>query len=158
MAEPQQLISAAAEFAKMRAEKRSKIVVGVDDTETNLKLLEATLVNAGYTFFGFPSAQACFEFIQRIEPRLILLDIQMPYMNGFDACRKLRQMPHLRHVPIAFLTARKELDDVTEGMAAGANDFIVKPFSPLNLLKRVEYWTGRGRVPLPNDPAPTSGG
>ena len=79
----------------------------------------------------------------RVDPKVILLDIQMPEMDGFETCRRLRGMFLLKTVPVAFLTARKSSEDVREGLAAGGNDFIVKPFDPEKLLARVDHWMGR---------------
>ena len=64
-------------------------------------------------------------------------------MDGFETCRKLREMPELGRVPIAFLTARKTPEDVRHGLDVGGNDFIVKPFDPGKLLERVAHWTSR---------------
>ena len=93
----------------------------------------------------------CLELSNRFIPKLILLDIRMPDMDGFETCRRLRTNPALRHIPVAFLTALKSAADVTTGLAAGGNDFIVKPFDTGKLLERVKHWTGRSV-----DPAATS--
>jgi DNA-binding response OmpR family regulator len=75
----------------------------------------------------------------------------MPGLNGFETCRRLRDMGRgdplnrrLATVPIVFLTARKTIEDVREGMAAGGNDFIVKPFDPTALVTRILHWIIRG--------------
>jgi CheY-like chemotaxis protein len=121
----------------------SKIVLGVDDAPENLFLLQAVVKSGGYTFVAAKSGAECLTLLHRLTPRLILLDIQMPDMDGFATCRRLRANPALRHIPIAFLTALKTAADVTTGLAAGGNDFIVKPFARAQLLKRVKHWTGR---------------
>jgi CheY-like chemotaxis protein len=121
----------------------SKIVLGVDDAPENVLLLQAVVKSGGYTFVAAKNGAECLTLIHRIIPRLILLDIQMPDMDGFETCRRLRANPTLRHIPIAFLTALKSAADVTTGLAAGGNDFIVKPFDPAKLLARVKHWTGR---------------
>lgn len=120
---------------------RSKVVIGVDDDPACLALLDRVVGAAGYTFLGVASGQECVTLVARTVPRLILLDIQMPDMDGFETCRRLRAEKQLIHVPIAFLTARKTTDDVRKGMAVGANDFIVKPFEPAKLTERLHYWT-----------------
>jgi two-component system, OmpR family, response regulator len=122
---------------------RHKLVLGVDDQQQNLAFLNTVLMGAGYTFVGVESGEHCLSLVQLMPPRLILLDIQMPDLDGFETCRRLRAMPALEAVPIAFLTARKTRDDVRTGIAAGGNDFIVKPCSPQKLLERVGYWTSR---------------
>ena len=67
----------------------------------------------------------------------------MPDMNGFELCRRIRMNPAFRQVPIAFVTAAKTLEAIREGMAAGGNDFVVKPIREDKLLERVKYWTSR---------------
>src|SRR5713101_1821775 len=121
----------------------SKIVLGVDDAPENLFLLQAVVKSGGYVFVGAKSGTECLALIHRIVPRLILLDIQMPDLDGFETCRRLRANPLLRAVPVAFLTALKSPEDVTTGLRAGGNDFIVKPFDPVKLLERIRHWTSR---------------
>jgi DNA-binding response OmpR family regulator len=121
----------------------SKVVLGVDDAPENLFLLQSALKSAGYTFIGAKSGRECLSLVGRITPRLILLDIEMPELDGFETCRRLRQNRELRHVPIAFLTARKSPEDVRMGLNTGGNDFILKPFDPVKLLERVRHWTSR---------------
>lgn len=122
---------------------QNKIVIGVDDMVANVTLLEAILQPSGYFFFGAASGPACLELLYRVLPRLILLDIQMPDMDGFEVCRRLRQRRELTLVPVAFVTASKTEDDVRAGPHAGGNDFIVKPFDRGHLLERVAYWASR---------------
>lgn len=123
--------------------RKNKIVLGVDDQPENLIVLEAVLEAAGYGFMAAASGAECLSLAARCAPRLILLDIQMPEMDGFETCRRLRGMGALRATPIAFLTARKLADDVKIGLAAGGNDFILKPFDQQRLLARVDHWTRR---------------
>jgi two-component system OmpR family response regulator len=122
---------------------KHKIVVGVDDTPDNLSLLSRIVVNAGYTFFGATSGAECLALVARVVPQLILLDIQMSEMDGFETCRQLRADMRFTHVPIAFITARQSVEDVRTGMAAGGNDFIVKPFDHEKFVERLSYWTRR---------------
>jgi CheY-like chemotaxis protein len=81
--------------------------------------------------------------LTRIEPKLILLDIEMPELDGFETCSQIRSKPNLRNTPVVFLTARKSADDVKNCLAVGGNDFIVKPFDLAKLLDRIRHWTGR---------------
>jgi DNA-binding response OmpR family regulator len=126
--------------AKQPAENRSKVVIGVDDVPANLALLEVALRSAGYTFIGVASGAALIEVMNRVRPRLVLLDIRMPDMDGFEACRRLRLRHDYATVPVAFITACKTETDVLNGLAAGGNDFIVKPYTLQHLLERVAYW------------------
>lgn len=130
----------------MSPNRKDKIVIGIDDQAENIMMLEALIDAQGYTFFGASSALDGISLAQRASPRLILLDIQMPGMDGFETCRRLRQIWALKQVPIAFLTASKSPEDVRKGIAAGGNDFITKPFDADKLLARVDLWTNR-RLP-----------
>lgn len=122
---------------------KNKVVIGVDDLPQHLRLLQQCVLSGGYTFIGVPSGLECLKLVSRVEPRLILLDVQMPEVDGFETCRRLRREPGLSHVPIAFLTSRNSTDDVKAGLAAGGNDFILKPVVIARLMERVNYWTSR---------------
>ncbi|MBI1779450.1 MAG: response regulator [Proteobacteria bacterium] len=126
-----------------RSDVSSKVVLGVDDAPENLKLLGAAVRAGGYNFLSAPGGSECLSLLTRIEPRLILLDIMIPDMDGFETCRHIRARPALRHTPVVFLTARKTADDVKSCLAVGGNDFIVKPFDVAKLLERVRHWTAR---------------
>ena len=123
--------------------RRHKVVVVVDDSAENLLFIVSLIERHGYTVLSASSGQACLSLINRVSPRLILLDVQMPVMDGFETCRRLRTNMALRHVPIAFLTASKTSEDVRAGIGAGGNDFIVKPFDPKKLLERIDYWMSK---------------
>ncbi len=125
------------------AKNRSKIVYGIDDNQVNLAFLKETLTAAGYSFVGHSSGADCISIIFRVPPKLILLDVQRPVMDGFETCRRLRALPEGRSIPVAFLTALKRREDVRAGIAAGGNDFIIKPFDRTRLLERVKHWTNR---------------
>lgn len=124
-----------------------KTVLGVDDAAENLMLEKAYLEAAGFRFVGAQSGEQCMSLLVRLRARLILLDIQMPGLDGFETCRMIRSMPEGRTVPIAFVTARKMESDLRAGLAAGGNDFIIKPFDRTKLIERVGYWTSRTLAP-----------
>jgi CheY-like chemotaxis protein len=123
--------------------KKNRTVIGCDDQVENLMILEGLIEAHGYSFFGAPSGAECLSLAMRVDPRLILLDVQMPEMDGFETCRRIRSMFVLKTVPVVFLTARKAPEDVRAGLSAGGNDFIVKPFDPAKLLARVDHWMGK---------------
>jgi DNA-binding response OmpR family regulator len=125
------------------AARRAKVVLAADDQPENILMLESLIETQGFTFFGVGGGAECLSLAQRINPRLILLDIQMPDLDGFETCRRLRAIYALKQIPVAFLTARKAAADVQAGIKAGGNDFIVKPFDPEKLIARVTYWTDR---------------
>lgn len=127
-------------------EPRRYIVIGVDDAPDTRALLNLVLTQNGFSFFGCESGAECLGLVTRVAPRLILLDVDMPYMDGFETCRRLRSMEPLKPVPIAFLTARKTRDDVREGLQAGGNDFILKPLNGAKLIERVQHWTSKRLV------------
>jgi CheY-like chemotaxis protein len=122
---------------------RSKIVVAVDDDAENVAIIGKIARFIGYTFFGVSSGEDCVSLSMRVAPRLILLDVQMPGIDGYETCRLLRNNPNLAQIPIAFLTARKTAEDVKRSMAVGGNDFIIKPFDATQLSERIQYWVNR---------------
>lgn len=126
--------------------RRNKMILGVDDQAENLMMLAAILEAAGYTFMGAASGADGLSLAARVSPRLILLDVQMPGMDGLETCRRLRANWGLRHIPVAFLTGRKSAEDVRAGLAAGGNDFITKPFDPVRLIGRVDHWTRKANA------------
>jgi len=106
----------------------------------SLALIEAAVSAAGYIFYGAASGKDCFDLVERVTPKLVLLDVEMPEMDGFEVCKRLRTDKRLTHVPILFLTAHKTVEAVRRGMAAGGNDFILKPFDIAKLQSRLHHW------------------
>lgn len=110
----------------------------VDDVPANLSLLIDTLEAAGHRVVAAPSGEVALEIGPGARPDLILMDVMMPRMDGFETCRRLKQIEAVREVPVIFLTARDEPQDVEEGFCAGGVDYIAKPFRPAEALLRVE--------------------
>ena len=125
------------------ASNRNKIVIGVDDLPQDLRLLRQCIIAGGFTFVGAQNGVECLKIVSRVEPRLIVLDVNMPDIDGFELCRRLRADMRLSYVPIAFLTARNSPEDVKRGIAVGGNDYILKPVSVARLMERVNHWTSR---------------
>jgi CheY-like chemotaxis protein len=121
-------------------ERRSNIVLAIDDQPENLLMLQSVLEGRGYRFLGAGSGAEGLAHCMRARPRLVLLDIQMPDIDGLAICRTIRQTIELWQMPIVFVTGRKTAEDVRAGLKAGGNDFLVKPFDPVKLIRRVEYW------------------
>jgi putative two-component system response regulator len=118
--------------------KSRRTVVVVDDNIANLKIAHSML-SEQYDTYALPSARTLFELLQKITPPdLILLDIEMPEMNGYEATRILKEDTRLRRIPIIFLTSRRDEGSELEGFSLGAIDYITKPFSSALLLKRIE--------------------
>jgi putative two-component system response regulator len=109
----------------------------VDDNRTNL-LTGKTALSEQYMVVTVPSAFKMLEALDYSKPELILLDVDMPEMNGFEAIKILKSRPQTRDIPVIFLTAMTESADELEGLQLGAVDYITKPFSPPLLRKRVE--------------------
>jgi putative two-component system response regulator len=114
-----------------------QIIFLVDDNMTNLTTGKAML-KEHYDIFSMSSGTRLFEVLEKITPDLILLDIEMPEMNGYEALKKLKAEKKTREIPVIFLTARNDPGSELEGLNLGAIDYISKPFSPPLLLKRIE--------------------
>ena len=122
------------------------VILAVDDSSEMLDILKNLIAGAGYRFYGASNANQCMRLVRDIQPDLILLDIQMPEVDGLELCRQIRALQACQHTPIAFVTARRTTQDVKAGIAAGGNDFITKPFDAKNLLARIERWVKQKQV------------
>jgi DNA-binding response OmpR family regulator len=129
---------------RLSGENKSKVIFVVDDDTETIALVASIGRKAGYTVLSAPSGEACLAMLWRLKPQLIMLDVKMAGLDGFETCRRVRNEPNVARVPIAFLTARKTLDDVKRGVAVGGDDFIVKPFDPAELVGRIEFLVSRG--------------
>jgi DNA-binding response OmpR family regulator len=116
---------------------QAKILV-VDDTDTNIKLLRALLKGAGYEVVTATCGQEGLTAATTEHPDLILLDIMMPDLTGYEVCQRLRAAPETRQTPIVFLTALHEMEDHVKGMDVGGDDVLTKPINKLELLTRVK--------------------
>jgi two-component system cell cycle response regulator len=115
----------------------SKILV-VDDNSQNLELLVACLDSTGCQVSTACDGLEALEKVRSDRFDLILLDIMMPRMSGFEVCRKLKSDPETRDIPIIMVTALTELGDIERGVECGTDDFISKPVNRLELLTRVK--------------------
>ncbi|MDR3012510.1 MAG: response regulator [Chitinispirillales bacterium] len=114
-----------------------KTIFIVDDNDTNLMVAKRAL-DGHYRTFGLPSAAGMFKLAEKITPDLILLDIDMPVMDGFEAMEAMKADARLRDIPIIFLTAKNDTATEIRGFEMGALDFINKPFSQPVLIRRIE--------------------
>jgi len=119
--------------------KAEKIIFIVDDQETN-RILAKQALDDRYKTYAIPSADKMFEMLERITPNLILLDIEMPGMNGYDALNLMKMDDKQKDIPVIFLTAKNTRDSVIQGAESGANSYIVKPFKPSLLMERVKQY------------------
>ncbi|GHU44823.1 two-component system response regulator [Spirochaetia bacterium] len=120
-------------------ETEKKIIMMVDDNVTNLTMGKNILKDT-YNVFPVNSAAMLFELVGKVSPDLILLDIEMPDMDGFAAIKKLKAENATCDIPVIFLTSRNDSASELNGLSLGAADFISKPFSPPLLLKRIENY------------------
>jgi len=109
----------------------------VDDNPKNLQVLGTILKQTGYQIIVAQNGFQTLKTVKKISPELILLDIMMPEMDGFEVCKKLKELPETKEIPVIFLTAKTETEDIIEGFKAGAVDYVVKPFNSSELLSRV---------------------
>jgi DNA-binding response OmpR family regulator len=114
-----------------------EVILVVDDTPTALKLLTDTLTAEGYEVRPANSGELAMASVALKPPELILLDIRMPGMDGYEVCRRLKSREESRDIPIIFISALTEVEDRVEGFRLGAVDFITKPFQREELLARV---------------------
>ena len=115
----------------------SNRILVVDDTPANIQVLTSTLKERGYQISVATSGKQALAAVGRLQPDLILLDVMMPEMDGFETCRRLKQSYLTRDIPVIFLTARTETADIVRGFEAGAVDYVAKPFNSHELLARV---------------------
>jgi CheY-like chemotaxis protein len=109
----------------------------VDDDPTMALVVEATL-GKGYALEAFESADRCLERVAQEVPAAFLLDVQMPGMDGYELCRRLKAAPETKNVPVIFLSSRDTVDDVLAGYDAGAEDYILKPFASVGLQRKID--------------------
>jgi len=115
-----------------------KVILAVDDEPFNLDLLEAVLLPEGFVVEMAESGQEALDMLEQVNPDLILLDVMMPDMDGYEVCRRIRVDTTMAYVPIIFVTAKgKDPKDMIHGLDIGGDDYIGKPFNPPELLSRV---------------------
>jgi len=114
------------------------LILIVDDVPSNLNVLSETLVEAGYEVAIATNGERALKQLQRIHPSLILLDIQMPKMDGFAVCQHLKENPETSQIPVIFMTALNDIDSKIKGFELGALDYITKPFQHQEVLARVK--------------------
>jgi CheY-like chemotaxis protein len=122
-----------------RAEKKQKpTVLVVDDNQQNLELLQAYLEDIDCHTIPAGNGAEAMEIIARKPPDLILLDVMMPKMSGFEVCKRIKNSPQTKDIPVIMVTALNELGDIERGIDSGTDDFLSKPVNKLELLTRVK--------------------
>jgi CheY-like chemotaxis protein len=108
-----------------------------DDNAQNCELLEAFLSAEGYEITMAGDGQSTLEAVSRIQPDLVLLDIMMPRLSGYEVCQRLKQNPATRDIPVIMVTALNQQGDIEKAVRAGTDDFLTKPVNKLELTTRV---------------------
>ena len=109
-----------------------------DDELGIRRLVRMTLESDQYEIIEAADAQEALGMARAHRPELVLLDVMMPKGTGFDVCRAIKQDPETKDITVVMLTARSQKSDVAEGEVAGADDYFTKPFSPVNLVRKVD--------------------
>jgi len=118
-------------------ENEKALIITVDDNPANLRIIK-NILSETYSVATAPSANKLFNLLKNNTPSIILLDIEMPDMDGYEVIKILKSKPETRNIPVIFLTAHTEVDDELKGFSLGAIDYITKPIQPPLLLKRIE--------------------
>ncbi|MEM9140840.1 MAG: response regulator, partial [Pseudomonadota bacterium] len=113
----------------------------VEDTPTNRLILRSRLMQAYYDVIEAENGYQALDLVRSADPDLILLDVMMPGIDGFEVCRRLKSEPDTLHIPIVMLTALDKREDRVKGIEAGADDFLSKPFEDVALMSRVDSLT-----------------
>ncbi|MEW6096870.1 MAG: response regulator [bacterium] len=128
-----------------------KILI-VDDDQVILKVEEYNLKQAGYEVISAVNGAEAIRKVQEEKPELIILDVSMPIMDGYEVCQRIREEQLTSHIPILMLSVHKEVEDKVKGLKTGANDYIIKPFNPQELLARVEVNLRRSKYDIEANP------
>lgn len=118
--------------------KAKPIVVVAEDSRIQGKVLEQRLVRAGYEVYLGADGQAAFELVKQHKPQVVVSDIEMPKMSGYELCRAIKHDPELRHIPVILLSTLSDAEDIIRGLEVGADNYITKPYESSYLLSRIE--------------------
>jgi CheY-like chemotaxis protein len=113
-------------------------ILVVDDDLAVRELIELTLHQAGYEVLSAADGKSAVEIVQKDKPDMVLMDVRLPVMDGYEACRRITSDPVIKHIPVVFISARGQVEEIRLGLSAGAVDYFVKPFSLELLKKRIQ--------------------
>jgi two-component system alkaline phosphatase synthesis response regulator PhoP len=119
-------------------QRKTPLILVVDDNRENLELLEVYLEDLDCKTIPAYDGPEALEIVKKDKPDLILLDIMMPKMSGFEVCRRVKNDPATTHIPIIMVTALNEFGDMQRAVDCGTDDFVSKPVNKLELLTRVK--------------------
>lgn len=120
----------------------SYTVVVAEDDQYISEMLVFLLEQEGYTVHPAMDGGQAFELVSEVKPDLLLLDVMMPVMDGYDVLRKMKSLDELKDIPVVMLTAKGQEYDIVKGFDLGSDDYIVKPFSPAELIARIKRRLG----------------
>lgn len=115
----------------------AKILIAEDERDIR-DLVAFTLRFAGHEVFAASNGEEAVEMAPQVNPDLILMDVRMPRMTGYEACRTMKENPDLRDVPVVFLSAKGQESEIQQGLDAGAEEYLLKPFAPDQLTVRIK--------------------
>jgi len=120
------------------------IIIVVEDEEDIREVIEYNLSREGFEVVSFADGSDALRAVESRRPALVLLDLMIPGMDGLEVCKRMKGKPSTRSIPIVMVTAKGEESDIVLGLGLGADDYIVKPFSPRELVARVKAVLRRG--------------
>lgn len=115
-----------------------KKILAVDDEKHIVRLVQANLERVGYTVVTANDGKEALQKVEEENPDLVILDVMMPYMDGFEVLQNLRRNPGTRDIPVIMLTAKAQDADVFKGWQSGVDCYLTKPFNPMELLSFVK--------------------
>ena len=115
----------------------AKILIA-DDEKDIRDLITFTLKFAGYDVVGYSNGEEALNAAPAEMPDLILMDVRMPRMTGYEACQKMKEDDRIKHIPVVFLSAKGQEAEIQTGMNVGATEYLLKPFAPDELISRVK--------------------
>lgn len=119
-----------------------KRILIVEDEESLLKLESILFSSKGYSVTGVMDGKSALEEVQANKPDLVILDIMLPVMDGFEVCRQIKENPETRHIPVVMLTAKKNSQDLAHGQQVGCDAYITKPFKSSKVLETIQELIG----------------
>lgn len=133
--------------SKLGVRMTRKTILLADDSPTVIKFEKMVLAQGPYELIVAQDGEEAVDRALSAKPDLILLDVMMPRMNGFDVCQRLRREAATRNTPIIMVTTRSDLEDMETGFTEGCNDYITKPVDARELLDKVQSWLGAVQLP-----------
>ena len=115
----------------------AKIVIAEDEPDIR-ELIAFTLRFAGHEVIAGSNGEEGYDLTKKEHPDLSMFDVRMPKMTGYDACKKIKADPEIAHIPVIFLSAKGQENEIEQGMEAGAEEYLLKPFAPDQLAERIK--------------------